>query len=97
MIHLQSTLGHQFFKVPSSEAIPQVPSNAQDDHVILEMAALEQGRSGLLHRWSRYQIKVPRCDRTYINAYSGNAKPIQWKYSDPTRRIRTNDFFAIGH
>src|SRR5215472_12738626 len=35
--------------------------------------------------------------RRYINAYSANAKPIQWKYSDPTRRIRTNDFFATGH
>jgi hypothetical protein len=22
--------------------------------------------------------------RRYINAYSANAKPIQWKYSDPT-------------
>ena len=28
--------------------------------------------------------------RRYINAYSVNAKPIRWKYSDPTRRIRSN-------
>jgi transposase len=35
--------------------------------------------------------------RRYINAYSANARPIQWKYSDPTRRIRTNDLFATGH
>jgi hypothetical protein len=28
--------------------------------------------------------------RRYINAYSANAKQIQWKYSDPTRRIRSN-------
>ncbi len=35
--------------------------------------------------------------RRYINAYSANAKPIQWKYSDPTRRIRTNDLSATGH
>jgi transposase len=35
--------------------------------------------------------------RRYINAYSANAKPIQWKYSDPSRRIRTNDFSATGH
>jgi transposase len=35
--------------------------------------------------------------RRYINAYSANAKPIQWKYADPTRRIRTNDFSATGH
>lgn len=28
--------------------------------------------------------------RHYINAYSANARPIQWKYSDPTRRIRLN-------
>lgn len=26
--------------------------------------------------------------RRYINAYSKNAKPIRWKYSDPSRRIR---------
>jgi len=24
------------------------------------------------------------------NAYSANARPIQWKYSDPTRRVRSN-------
>ncbi len=28
--------------------------------------------------------------RRYLNAYSANAKPIQWKYSDPTRRIFSN-------
>jgi transposase len=28
--------------------------------------------------------------RRYINGYSVNAKPIRWKYSDPTRRIRNN-------
>ena len=28
--------------------------------------------------------------RRYNNAYSANAKPIQWKYSDPTRRFRSN-------
>ena len=28
--------------------------------------------------------------RRYINAYSANAKPNQWKYSDPTRRICSN-------
>jgi len=35
--------------------------------------------------------------RRYINAYSANAKPIRWKYSDPTRRIRSNDLAATGH
>ena len=35
--------------------------------------------------------------RRYINAYSANARPFQWKYSDPTRRIRTNDLSATGH
>ena len=35
--------------------------------------------------------------RRYINAYSANARPFQWKYSNPTRRIRTNDFIATGH
>jgi transposase len=35
--------------------------------------------------------------RRYINAYSANARPIQWKYSDPSRRIRGNEFTATGH
>jgi transposase len=33
----------------------------------------------------------------YINAYSANARPIQWKYSNPTRRVRGNDLTATGH
>ena len=32
--------------------------------------------------------------RRYINAYSANAQPIRWKYSDVTRRIRSNDLAA---
>jgi hypothetical protein len=35
--------------------------------------------------------------RRYINAYSANAQPIQWKYSDPSRRIRSNGLSATGH
>jgi len=35
--------------------------------------------------------------RRYISAYSANAKPIQWKYSDPVRRIRTNVISATCH
>jgi transposase len=35
--------------------------------------------------------------RRYINAYSANAKPIRWKYSDPTRRIRSNVVSATCH
>ncbi len=34
--------------------------------------------------------------RRYINAYSAHARPIQWKYSDPSRRMRTNDLSATG-
>jgi len=35
--------------------------------------------------------------RRYINAYSANARPIQWKYSDPSRRLRSNELTATGH
>src|SRR6202047_340768 len=35
--------------------------------------------------------------RRYINAYSATARPIQWKYSDPTRRVRSNELTATGH
>jgi transposase len=33
----------------------------------------------------------------YINAYSANARPFHWKYSDASRRIRSNEFSATGH
>jgi transposase len=32
-----------------------------------------------------------------INSYSANARPIQWKYSNPIRRARGNDLTATGH
>ncbi len=35
--------------------------------------------------------------RRYINAYSANPQPINWKYSDPSHRIRSNDLSATGH
>jgi transposase len=35
--------------------------------------------------------------RRYINAYSANARPIKWKYSDTTRRIRSNELSATGN
>jgi transposase len=35
--------------------------------------------------------------KRYLKAYSANAKPIQWKYSDTTRRIRSNELSATGH
>jgi transposase len=34
--------------------------------------------------------------RRYINAYSVNARPIKWKYSDPTRRVRSNGLSATS-
>jgi len=34
--------------------------------------------------------------RRYINAYSANPRPIQWKYSDPSRRLRGNEFTATA-
>ena len=35
--------------------------------------------------------------RRYINAYSANARPIQWKYSDSSRRLPANEFSATVH
>ena len=35
--------------------------------------------------------------RRYINAYSANARPVHWKYSDPSRRLPTNEFTATAH
>ena len=35
--------------------------------------------------------------RRYISAYSANARPIQWKYSDPSRRLPANEFTATVH
>jgi transposase len=35
--------------------------------------------------------------RRYINAYSTHARPIQWKYSDASRRLPANVFSATVH
>jgi hypothetical protein len=35
--------------------------------------------------------------RRYINAYSASARPVQWKYSGPSRRIHSNELSATGH
>ena len=35
--------------------------------------------------------------RRYINAYSANARPIQWKYSDTSRRLPGNELTATRH
>ena len=35
--------------------------------------------------------------RRYINAYSANAQPIRWKYSDVAHRIRSKDLVATRH
>ena len=35
--------------------------------------------------------------RRYINAYSANAQPFRWKYSDVRHRIRSYDLAATGH
>jgi transposase len=35
--------------------------------------------------------------RRYINAYSANARPIRWKYSDVNHRIRSYDLAATRH
>ena len=40
---------------------------------------------------------LARKTRRYVKANSANAKPIQWKYSDPNRRIRSNELTATGH
>ena len=48
---------------------------------------------GILTNWRIW----PATLRRYINAYSANAKPIQWKYSDSTRRIRSNVVPAKCH
>ncbi len=34
--------------------------------------------------------------RRYSNACSANAKPIQWKYSDPARRLHALDLLVAG-
>ena len=40
---------------------------------------------------------LARKRRRHINAYSARARPIQWKYSDPARRIRANNLSATVH
>ncbi len=42
-------------------------------------------------------LDLARKIKRYIKAYSANAKPIQWKYSDTKRRIRSNELTATVH
>jgi len=57
-----------------------------------------QGRARRDCSRNLYRVKdLARKLRRYINAYSANAKPIRWKYSDPTRRIRSNVVSATCH
>jgi hypothetical protein len=62
---------------------------------------LSVDKKSQIHRIERDVIKrgifnsvsdLTRKLRCYLNAYSANARPIQWKYSDATRRIRGNEF-----
>src|SRR6202049_978946 len=41
--------------------------------------------------------RLARKLRRYINAYSANARPIQWKYSDTSRRVPGNELTATRH
>jgi hypothetical protein len=43
------------------------------------------------------QLWIGMTGSRYINAYSANPRPIQWKYSDPSRHIRSNEISATGH
>ena len=35
--------------------------------------------------------------RRSINAYSAHDRPVQWKYSDPARRVRSDELTATCH
>ncbi|HLH36386.1 MAG TPA: transposase [Alloacidobacterium sp.] len=40
---------------------------------------------------------LARLLRRYVSAYSADAPPIRWKYSNPSRRSSNNEFTAIVH
>ena len=40
------------------------------------------------------RLILPHC---YMNGYFANARPIRRKYSDRTRRARSNELTATGH
>jgi transposase len=59
---------------------------------------LVQYQSAIANRIQKLRVPdLARKLRRYINAYSANARPIQWKYPDPSRRLRTNEFTATVH
>jgi len=41
VVNGESTFLHQFFDVPVTERIREIPTNALQDHVLLEMSAFE--------------------------------------------------------
>ena len=55
MINGESSLEHQLLHISVAEPVPQVPPDAEDDNLILEMSSSEQRRSLPTHLRSPYQ------------------------------------------
>jgi predicted DNA-binding protein (UPF0251 family) len=51
----EATLRHEFLQIPVAQRIAQVPPNAQDDDLILEMAPSEQRWPRFAHLQTAYQ------------------------------------------
>src|SRR5262249_55005040 len=58
MIYPEPPFGHHFLQIAQRQAIPQVPSDAQHDDVVLKVTATEQRRSSPPHGCSPYQTRT---------------------------------------
>ncbi len=72
VIHGEATFVHQFFDVPVTEGIREIPTNALEDHVALKMAAFEG------YRWHiRSPLKRPHATIAWY--LRQNPKAVAWK------------------
>jgi hypothetical protein len=86
-------------RVPGAESSRAVPLHAHLLFVAQPGRAVVRKNRARGHRPRRLHLRARpgRKLRRYINAYSANTQPIQWKYSDPSRRIRSNELSATDH
>jgi hypothetical protein len=49
VIHAESPFGNQFFQLAVTERVPQIPTNTQQDHLLLKMSSLKSCRPAFAH------------------------------------------------
>jgi len=64
MIQAKSPLGRHLFQVPIAERIAQIPTNAEDDDLVLKVSPAKQCQPLVLHSFTIPDRNQSVCDRS---------------------------------